>query len=70
MLKKTNEHSGRRDKTASRFILGADFTAKLNAVEGIGQSEASRAMFRQFDLDGLSPEERRQAIVSKHKSKS
>jgi|GEM_PF-3908787 len=58
-----------RTAIVAGFTLGASGIAKLNAVEGVKQSASSRAMFKQFDRDGLSSAERRKAIVSKHKPK-
>lgn len=69
MLKKTNDRPAGVKKATSQFTLGPTFTSKLNAVEGIKQSTSSREMFVQFELDGLSPAERRRAIVARHEPK-
>lgn len=70
-MKKTRSLSVARGEGASsrNFTLGASGIAKLNAVEGVKQSAASRAMFKQFDRDGLSDTARRSAIAVRHKPK-
>lgn len=45
------------------FVLGRDRFAQISAVEGITLTADMRATLDRFDRDGLSPEERRRAIV-------
>lgn len=50
-------------KAAKGFTLGRQSFAKISAVEGIRLSPEMEARFREFDLKGLSPSERRVAIA-------
>ncbi|GLS29737.1 hypothetical protein SAMN04488498_1104 [Mesorhizobium albiziae] len=59
-----------RDSRSGKFIAGRETMTKLNAMEGISQSAASRAMFAAFDHKGASPEQRRKAIAARHSKKA
>lgn len=59
-----------RPKAASRkggFVLGRARFEKISEVEGIKTSAEMKRMFEEFDRLGLSHEERRAAILQKHK---
>ena len=50
----------------AEFTIGlADFE-KISAVEGLHLSAEMKTMFREFDRQGLSAEERRRRIVAKY----
>ena len=51
-------------------VLGRSVFAKISAVEGIRLSPASESMFAEFDRKGLSPEQRRKALLEKHAKKA
>jgi hypothetical protein len=48
------------------LTLGLAGFSKISAVEGIVLPSESQSMFAEFDRNGLSPEERRRAILQKH----
>lgn len=48
------------------LVLGLSAFAKISAVEGVRLKDSSAKMFADFEKDGLSPEERRKAILAKH----
>ena len=50
-------------KKARRFVLGRARLEKISAVEGIRTSAATRRMFAKFDAEGLTPAQRRKAIL-------
>lgn len=52
---------------AGTFTIGRARLEKISAVEGIETRPDSRAMFADFDRRGLSDQERRSAILEKHK---
>lgn len=52
-----------------RPILGLHAFKKISAVEGVRLSPESERMFAEFDRQGLSAEERRLAIIEKHRPK-
>ncbi len=58
------------DKTdkgvAKGYTIGRRGFAKISAVEGIRLTDAMAKDFREFERKGLSPEQRRKAIVSKY----
>ena len=66
---------GRKSRSARRveandnsdaFTIGlADFE-KISAVEGLHLSTEMKKLFREFDRENLSAEERRQLIVAKY----
>jgi len=68
-----SEPKGRKSGSARRvtgnsaaFAIGlADF-AKITAVEGLHLSAEVKRMFREFDRQGLSAEERRRRIIAKY----
>lgn len=47
-------------------MLGRARFEKISAVEGIKTTDESRRMFEEFDRLGLTPEERRAAILRKY----
>lgn len=65
--------SGTTTKSSKRssksFTLGRESFAKISEVEGIRMSRKMDAEFREFDRQGLSPEERRKIIASKYGKK-
>jgi hypothetical protein len=56
-----------RSATTGRFVIGRDALARFAEVEGIRDTEESRRMFAEFDRLGLSPAQRRQAILKKYR---
>lgn len=52
------------------FVLGRAAFDRISAVEGLRRDAASEAMFADFDRRGLAPEERRQAIRTRHGAKA
>ena len=48
------------------FKIGRAGFAKISAIEGIRLTPAMDADFREFDRQGISPEERRKAIARKY----
>jgi hypothetical protein len=58
------------NRASKGLTLGLLGFAKISAVEGIRLSPASERMFAEFEKRGLSAEERRRAIVEKHKPKA
>jgi hypothetical protein len=57
-------------KTDRRPRLRPEEFAKISEVEGIRLSEEMREAFAEFDRQGLSDEERRRAIISRHRRPS
>jgi hypothetical protein len=53
----------RAPRSTAIFVLGRDRFAHISAVEGIQLNVEMRAAFDRFDREGLSPEERRRAIL-------
>jgi hypothetical protein len=51
------------------FTLGRDRFAKISAIEGITPSKEAKARARDFDRRGLTPAERRNAIIDAFRSK-
>ena len=52
--------------TSAAFTIGlADFE-KISAVEGLHLSAEMKRMFREFDRQNLSAEERRRRIIAKY----
>jgi hypothetical protein len=49
------------------YTLGRDPFAQISAVEGIITTTAAKNRAAEFDRKGLSPEERRNAIVDSHR---
>ena len=60
---------GRKGRIVESYTLGRASAGALNALEGISKPAQSRARDSAFDLKGLSPAERRQAIVEAYRSK-
>ncbi len=52
------------------LTLGLEGFARISAVEGITLTQESHRMFAAFERDGLSSEQRRAAITSKHRRKA
>ncbi|MCM5553938.1 hypothetical protein [Pleomorphomonas sp. NRK KF1] len=52
------------------IVLGRLAFASICAVEGITLSLGSERMFAEFDRQGLSPEQRRKALLEKHAKKA
>lgn len=48
------------------FVLGRDRFERISEIEGVVTSQTSRLMFAEFDRLGLTPEQRRKAILEKH----
>lgn len=63
MLKKRSSKIG-RSAAAGRFVIGRERFAKISAVEGIELGARARERQAEFDRQGLSPEERRRAIIA------
>jgi hypothetical protein len=55
-----------RKQAAKGHTIGRAGFAKISAVEGIRLTTEMTADFREFEQKGLSPEERRKAIVGKY----
>jgi hypothetical protein len=55
---------------AEQFILGEEAFAQISAVEGIVFTPEMDDMFRDFDRDGVSPEDRRRALIRRYGNKS
>jgi hypothetical protein len=49
------------------FVIGREGFAKISAVEGIRLSQEMADRVRQADRDGLTDEERREAILRVHR---
>jgi hypothetical protein len=47
--------------------LGRELFAEISAVEGIVLTKAMTARVKQFDRKGMSPEQRRRAIISAYR---
>lgn len=56
-----------RAKSPDGFIIGREGFAKISAVEGIRLSKKMMERARQADRDGLTDEERREAIIRAHR---
>jgi hypothetical protein len=63
-MKKAPSKPSRR--TPKDFVLGRQHFAKISAIEGIHLTAEMEADFAEFDRLGLSPEERRKAILRKY----
>ncbi len=59
-----------RRRTTSAVTIGRRGFAKISAVEGIKLSPEAEEDFREFDRLGLSPAERRRALLRKYGQKS
>jgi hypothetical protein len=53
-------------RAAKGYTIGRAGFAKISAVEGIKLTPSMAANFREFERQGLSPEERRKAILRKY----
>ena len=60
--KDDSEHSETSD-----FVIGRRGFAKISAVEGIVLSGAMNQRTAEFDRDGLSDQQRREAIIRAHR---
>lgn len=49
------------------YSIGRDPFIKISAVEGIAPSGAAQARTREFDSRGLTPAQRREAIIKAHR---
>lgn len=56
--------------SASTIVIGRSGGSKINAVEGVVLSPEMRKLFRSFDKDGLSPNERRARLAARYGKKS
>ena len=63
--RKSRSGVGAEGKSAA-FTIGLTDFAKISAVEGLHLSAEMKRMFREFDRQGLSAEERRRRIVAKY----
>jgi hypothetical protein len=61
---------GRDGRWRGSFTIGRDPLGKMNAVEGIHVSRDMRGAFRDFDRQGLSADQRREAIARRFGKKS
>ena len=61
-----NKRVTRGSKTG-RFVVGMARYEKISAVEGIRLSADMKRRAEEFDRQGLTPEERRRAIVKAHR---
>ncbi|MBC7476528.1 MAG: hypothetical protein H7317_00355 [Pseudorhodobacter sp.] len=59
--------NGPKSKGTSGFVIGRARFTKIAAVEGIALSADMKVRAEQFDRDGLSGDERRKAIIEKHR---
>jgi hypothetical protein len=50
------------------FVIGRDRFAQISAVEGIHLSKTMKDRIREADRDGLSDQQRREAIIRAHLS--
>ena len=55
--------------SAGAFILGDEAFARISAVEGLVSTPEMDEMFRQFDRDGVAPDERRREIIRRYANK-
>jgi hypothetical protein len=62
----TKKHDDRA-KSPAGFVIGREGFAKISAVEGIRLSKKMMNRARQADRDGLTDEERREAIIRAHR---
>ena len=53
-------------RSAKGYTIGRAGFANISAVEGIRLTPEMAADFREFERNGLSPEERRKAIAGKY----
>jgi hypothetical protein len=56
-----------RARAAEQPVLGRDAFAKISEVEGIRLTDDMKQAFAEFDRQGLSPAERRRAIIRRFK---
>jgi hypothetical protein len=54
-----------KSKASLGFVLGRERFARISAVEGIALTTEMRATLERFDREGLSPAERRRAIMAR-----
>ena len=54
-------------RRAGEFSLGRKRFAKINAVEGVTLSFTAQGEFEDDDRIGLSPEQRRERIITKYR---
>ncbi len=55
--------SKQKQRKAERgFILGDEAFARISAVEGLVATPEMDALFREFDREGLTPDERRRVL--------
>lgn len=54
-------------KRAAAAVIGKKAFSKISAVEGITLTTAMKRRSDEFDRKGLSPEQRRRAIIKAHK---
>jgi hypothetical protein len=66
-MKKLGTSSKSSPKRASAAVIGHKAFAKISAVEGITLTAAMKRRAEEFDRMGLSPAERRRAIINAHR---
>lgn len=55
-----------RKRQSRSYTIGRSAFARISAVEGIHLSDEMHKDFSEFDREGLSPRDRRKAIVKKY----
>jgi hypothetical protein len=63
--KKTSRKIARSSSTG-RFIIGRDAFDKISAIEGINLTPAMKRTFKELDKQGLTPAQRRKALIAKY----
>jgi hypothetical protein len=66
MPKKPTSKVG-RSATTGTFVVGRSRFAKISAVEGVELTAHMKERRAEFDRQGLSPEERRRAIIASYR---
>ena len=56
-----------RDPKTGQFVLGSDRFAKISEVEGIRLTPAMKKRARKAQIEGLSADEYRRAIIRNHR---
>jgi hypothetical protein len=66
-MNKRGSPSDRSRSAAGSVTLGRELFAEISAVEGIVLTKAMTARVKQFDRKGMSPEQRRRAIIGAYR---
>jgi len=66
-MKKRGVQSGYRRSESNGVILGRGWFETISAVEGIALSPRAKKRAAEFDRQGLSPEQRRRAIIQAYR---